>query len=283
MRGRVTALPRLKLIVSRRATGCTHARVARVRAELSASHQVVVYELRGHGDYRNALAPEDDLVAVAGGDGTIREIASLLFNTDKRLAVIPVGTANVIAIGLGIRGDADAVARIRAGRTVPWRVFRANGEPFLFCAGAGVDGETCRLIDKRLKAQVRKLSYVASLLRVLRTYQFPRFTVDVLPGRQCTQAVLLACGYYAGRTQLVESDYTDELLELLTLAPGRFGVLPALLAMTLRGPRHNRCVPVSACTLIPEDDRKVPYQIDGDFAGYLPLTIAPAGIVNIIR
>ncbi|HNW91395.1 MAG TPA: diacylglycerol kinase family protein [bacterium] len=277
----MSSRPRLKLIVSPRATGCTPARIERLTAALAASHAVTVYELRGPGDYRNAVAPGDELVAVAGGDGTVREVATMLAGTDRRLAVIPAGTTNVIAIALGLRDDADAVARIRAGHARDWRMFRANGEPFMFCAGAGIDAETCRCINPALKARVRKLSYVAALLGVIARYDYPRFAADALPGRELTQAILLGCGYYAGARRLACSDPADAQLELLALSPTRLTTLAVLAALTMRGMR-NPVTAVGSCSLTADAGARVPYQLDGDFAGYLPLQVEPAAVIRLI-
>ena len=62
-----------------------------------------------------------DLVVVAGGDGTVREVAGALVSTDIALAIIPLGTFNNLALSLKLPIDPDAVCDlIEAGLTRRW-------------------------------------------------------------------------------------------------------------------------------------------------------------------
>ena len=51
---------------------------------------------------RNAVASGADLVLVLGGDGTINEVANGIVHTEAVLGVLPGGTANVLAMELGL-------------------------------------------------------------------------------------------------------------------------------------------------------------------------------------
>ena len=52
---------------------------------------------------------EPDLVAVAGGDGTVAAILAMLPDRSIPVAIIPTGTANNIARSLGIDGEPEAL------------------------------------------------------------------------------------------------------------------------------------------------------------------------------
>lgn len=54
----------------------------------------------GAGIARAALAGNPQLMIAAGGDGTVREVASVLAGTDIPLGVIPAGTGNLLARNL---------------------------------------------------------------------------------------------------------------------------------------------------------------------------------------
>src|SRR5271170_4085516 len=59
-----------------------------------------------------------DLVVVAGGDGTVREVAGALVRTDSTLAIVPFGTFNNLALSLKLPLDPEAVCDlIEAGLT----------------------------------------------------------------------------------------------------------------------------------------------------------------------
>src|SRR5678815_5749450 len=55
----------------------------------------------------NAARRGVDVVAAAGGDGTVNEVVNGLDGYDVPLGVIPVGTANDFARQVGIPADAD--------------------------------------------------------------------------------------------------------------------------------------------------------------------------------
>jgi diacylglycerol kinase (ATP) len=94
--------------------------------------------LRNHGfapryattadDLDTLLQDPGDLVVVAGGDGTVGEVASRLLRRGIPLAILPVGTANNLAISMGITGAVDRlVAGWKDAETRPLSVGRVHG------------------------------------------------------------------------------------------------------------------------------------------------------------
>lgn len=53
---------------------------------------------------RSAFTEPFDVIAVAGGDGTVAKVARLLRGRDAAIAPLPLGTANNIATALGVAG-----------------------------------------------------------------------------------------------------------------------------------------------------------------------------------
>jgi diacylglycerol kinase (ATP) len=84
-----------------------------------------------------------DLVAVAGGDGTVREVASILVGKKIPLLVIPLGTFNNLARSLRLPTDPIAACQlVHTGALRQIDVGSANGRHFFFeAAGVGMDAE----------------------------------------------------------------------------------------------------------------------------------------------
>jgi diacylglycerol kinase (ATP) len=117
-----------------------------------------------------------DLVAVAGGDGTVGRVAKKLIGRDIPLAPIPLGTANNISKTLGLTGHTldEIVAHWHAGRLVTFDVGVANGpwgtRYFVEAIGVGLFACAIPLADKnktlhRLKDADAKIAYALGMLR----------------------------------------------------------------------------------------------------------------------
>lgn len=90
---------------------------------------------------RRAVSDGVDVVAAAGGDGTIREVVTGMIGSGALLGIVPMGTASVLAAELRLPRRPEAVAAVLAGGIArALHVPRANGRPFLLMAGAGFDG-----------------------------------------------------------------------------------------------------------------------------------------------
>jgi diacylglycerol kinase (ATP) len=82
-----------------------------------AGHEVV-YQSSKEDGWKATLKKATDLVAVAGGDGTVGRIARRMAGKGIPIAVLPYGTANNIARSLGINGMA-VEAQIAAWEDAP--------------------------------------------------------------------------------------------------------------------------------------------------------------------
>jgi diacylglycerol kinase (ATP) len=128
--------------------------------EASAGHLRRLFEDRGHdvqlfgkrkGDLNAAIDSGPDVLAVAGGDGTVAKAAIRSYRRESRapLFIIPTGTANNVAQSLGIQGTVDqVVAQLDSAVATPLDIGRARGGGrrrfFLESAGLGFIGSMLR-------------------------------------------------------------------------------------------------------------------------------------------
>src|SRR5690606_6992959 len=125
-------------------------------------------------DYLAAYEGELDVVAAAGGDGTLNEVVNGMrqrANQSWRLAIIPTGTTNVLATELGCRGRAGTLARrTLRGREQALYPGCINCGRFLLMAGVCYDAWVVAKVDLALKKKAGKLAYVKSMLQQLRHF-----------------------------------------------------------------------------------------------------------------
>ena len=111
--------------------------------------------------FRRAIKEGAELVFVWGGDGTVQRCIDALDGADVPIAIVPAGTANLLASNLDIPKDIEQAVSIGlhgAHRTLD--VGRINGERFAVMAGAGFDALMIREADGGLKDRFGRVAYV---------------------------------------------------------------------------------------------------------------------------
>jgi diacylglycerol kinase family enzyme len=233
---------------------------------------------------RQALAEGADLVIAAGGDGTINEVAEGLIGSGVPLAVLPAGTANVLAMETGLGANLQGAAA-RMNECVPCRVSvgrlsASGGEPrhFLLMAGAGLDAHIVYHLDAALKSKTGKFAYWVGGFKVMgRT--LPEFTAALDGGSHtCSFALISRVRNYGGDLQIAcNTSLLEDCFEVV-LFEGRssYRYLKYLAGVATRRLAGMRGVTVAQTTgveLSSPSDSRIYVQIDGEFAGRLPATI----------
>lgn len=235
-------------------------------------------------------AERPDLLAVAGGDGTIGEAINGLVTAIDAAAmpfgIIPMGTANVLAAEIGLTVSPEAIAAtLDARQARPIHVGLANGRAFTLMVGAGFDAHVVAGVDAALKKRFGKGAYLWQSLKQARQFPFPTYRVSIDGGAAAEVAsVIVAKGhFYGGRyvvapeAQLSKPSFEICLFERRGLAAAlRYGL--ALALNRLPQSAGYRIVRGSQVTIEgPEDD---PVQGDGDIIGHLPMkiTVAPLAL-----
>jgi diacylglycerol kinase (ATP) len=111
-----------------------------------------------------------DLVLIWGGDGTVQRCLDALAGSDVAAAVIPAGTANLLAGNLGIPRDLTRALDIALdGARRPIDLGIVNGERFAVMAGAGFDAIMMKEADRGLKDRLGQLAYVWTGAKAVRS------------------------------------------------------------------------------------------------------------------
>jgi YegS/Rv2252/BmrU family lipid kinase len=290
-------------IAGRRRRGLVDAVVREVRAD---GWTVDLVDTEAIGDARRLAetcdASQYAVIAVAGGDGTINEVVNGLARRDgdaPALAIVPLGTANVLAHELGLSFKAAAIARTMvAGRALLVRPGEAcnGGAPrcFSLMAGAGFDAKVVAGVSAPLKRRFGRGAYVWRSMVETGRYRPVRYAVEIDGVSYEAASVIVTRGrLYAGPYVVAPLAALSEPMLHVCLFERwgrshalRFGL--ALLAGRLSrtgGYRviAGREVKVSVLSAAGEPGQQ-PVQIDGDDALTLPVSIAVAtGSVRLLQ
>ena len=114
---------------------------------------------------RECLSAGSDLIVIAGGDGTVNEVAGGLIGSRVPMGVLPAGTANVLANEIGLGRGMEQAARALPGCVacqvpVGMLTFGNGGsQRFLLMAGAGLDAAIVHGLNAGWKARLGKAAY----------------------------------------------------------------------------------------------------------------------------
>jgi len=194
----------------------------------------------GGGMARAALEAGADVVAAAGGDGTVRAVAEVVHGSGASLALLPSGTGNLLARNIPAPiDDLGASAHtIFHGDDRPidfgmLEIERPDGDRerfgFLVMAGLGLDARMLANTKPELKKKVGWLAYVDSLFRSVRdadAFEFRyRLDDDGTHSLRAHSLIVGNCGMLqAGATLLPDAEIDDGVFDIVVMRPrGFFG------------------------------------------------------------
>lgn len=249
--------------------------------DLVRGHGVSVAIIETAGDLqertRQATQP---LVVAAGGDGTVA-LAAQSVGADVPIVPMPLGTENLIARHFGHLADADAVlGTLRHGERDRIDAGLANGRPFLIMATCGFDAEVVRGMHLTRGGHINRFSYARPILRALMRYRFPQIDIriDGEPSEvpPCCWCMVFNLPQYAAGLGIEPSAVPDDgRLDLIGFQRGsvtsglRYAAAVAMRSHLKFGDVHRK--PGVRFELTSRE--RVPYQLDGDYVGRLPLKI----------
>ncbi|WP_242634456.1 diacylglycerol/lipid kinase family protein [Marinobacter salicampi] len=168
-----------------------------------------------------ARVREDDLVLVAGGDGTVNKAAEICVEHQAILGVLPSGTANDFSRNLELPDDPAELCQLMA--RAPQRVVDVgylNDQLFLNVSHIGLGTLPVREASGRSKKLLGRFSYSASLFRRIRAQR--GFHAEISSGAQTVKglwlSVAVASGaFYGGGNRMPEAVCDDGKLDIMAV------------------------------------------------------------------
>jgi diacylglycerol kinase family enzyme len=264
--------------------------------ELLAQQQMqaeVVSDLKEATDLANGLHAEGALRALVGvgGDGTAAALANGI-QPGVPLTLLAAGTSNLLCKQLGLSREPEDVCRILcSGKSLRMDAGIAAGRLFLVMASCGFDAEVVQRVHEHRRrhgtGHISYWSYAKPILDCIRIYSYPEIRVeyDSAPGgpteernRPFSARWVFAMNlprYGWGLPMAPQARGTDGLLDVCALRRGGFwrGLGYAAMIHLGRQDRSGDWTWRQVRRLRMTSEERVPYQLDGDPGGWLPLEI----------
>ena len=280
---------RICVIFNPAARGNKARRFRRFLNELS--QQCALKATTAPGDARRfahaAVATGYDVIAAAGGDGTVNEVLNGIADEPGgfervRLGVLPLGTVNVFARELKIPLKLERAWRVLK-RANEMKIdlgradFLEDGKPaqryFMQLAGAGLDARAIELVSWKLKKSAGPLAYLVAGFQAL-TEKQARITAKA-DGREISgELLLLGNGrYYGGPFEIFpDAGLCDGRLDACAFPKVDWPTLAKLapkflLQRKLSEPRIRR---LSGEAIELTSDIPAAFELDGEWVGQLP-------------
>jgi diacylglycerol kinase family enzyme len=244
-------------------------------------------------------------VVSAGGDGTVALVANHVA-PETPLSILPLGTENLLSKQLGYAADPEQLAEtVRRGQITRMDAGIAGERLFLLMVGCGFDAEVVQRLHRERRGHIRHLSYAKPILDSIRSYKYPELRVTCRPAKlpsgdktnaSAVQEEVTLSGrwvfvvnlprYAAGLQIAPDACGDDGLLDVCTFKRGSLWSGLRYLGGVMLGQHKwwEDFVTHRAERIRIESDAQVPYQLDGDPGGVLPLDIRvlPARVTFLV-
>ncbi|WP_013334275.1 YegS/Rv2252/BmrU family lipid kinase [Gloeothece verrucosa] len=166
-----------------------------------------------------------ELIIASGGDGTVSAAANAVIGTNIPLAIIPGGTANAFANGLGlpITLEESCIA-ILQGAIMSVDTARCNDQPMLLLAGIGFEANTVKEADRQLKDRFGIFAYIFAGLDQLQRLESFEARLETENQIITVNAAAITVANFAPPTSILaqgigSSSGNDGLLDVTIISP----------------------------------------------------------------
>jgi len=239
-------------------------------------------EYEGHATEiaRQKASKEYDVIVAAGGDGTIREILNGIYPNKIPVAIIPLGTANVLALELGLKNNVESIVNyILDGKTRRCWLGRLNGCYFSLMLSVGLDAVSVANVNRKHKKYLGKMAYVISYLAAIIKSRNLIYKVIIEDKEYEATNVIVSNGKYYGGNFICAPQASledNKLYVLMAKNKGRTSAIIYALLMFMQKYPYSQSVEIRSATKLRIEcyRENEPVQIDGDHADYLPVDVS---------
>ena len=219
-------------------------------------------------------------IILAFGDGTINSACNALMQRkdyDKfTIAVLPMGTANILAKELGCDSIKKSIKAITNNKTEKVHIAKINDKYFTLMASAGFDSWTVRNINENLKKKIGKLAYMYEFLKIVIKKDFKTITTNI-NGENIENILTCASNgrYYGVKIPVTHSHLDEGIFDVVIIK--KFNLLSAVLYMVFRKSNKNIIYTQAKSLIIDSKIADYPVQVDGDYCCDLSVEIGSTG------
>jgi len=222
-----------------------------------------------------------DIIVAAGGDGTVNAVVNGIAGAPRAVAVLPLGTANVLAREIGLPRDPERLAELIAtGKARPIWPGRVGDRLFVTMASSGFDAETVATVNPGLKRYLGRFAFAWAIVMCLWRYRACELRVRV-DGVEHPAAMVIATKgrFYAGSHVIAPcARIAEPMLDLVLLQrSGRRAVVRYMTALLLGGIPRRRDIAFLRCrSAFLSAAEPLPVQADGEIVARLPVSLGIA-------
>ncbi|MBP7399482.1 MAG: diacylglycerol kinase family lipid kinase [Chitinophagales bacterium] len=256
-------------------------------------HEIIYTEYRGHATElaQKAVAEKYDIVAIAGGDGSVNEAGVGLLGSDVALVVLPYGSGNGLAHHLGYpKSISKVIQLINNNHRNHFDAGRVNELYFFSLVGIGFDAFVAKVFDREKTRGFLTYAWAAiKSLFVFKPFEY-KITYDgnIISGK----AYIINCcntSQYGYNIRIAPEAKTDDgILDVVIirdLKKWRAVILVFQVMFQMTG--KEKCMQRFQCrTMKVETDGYTYLQIDGETvnkAKEFEFTVLPAALQMVIE